>query len=101
MTVREREVLSVRGDRADVFSHGYICPKAVGVAAIERDPDRVRTPLVRRDGRLEPASWDEAFAEVDERLSPILAGHGRQALALYVGNPNAHGIAGAFQSLRN
>jgi anaerobic selenocysteine-containing dehydrogenase len=96
VTVRDREVLSVRGDRADVFSHGYICPKAVGVAAIERDPDRVRTPLVRRDGRLEPASWDEAFEEVARRIDAVIAEHGRQALAIYLGNPNAHGIAGAF-----
>lgn len=31
-------------------------------------PDRLRTPLVRREGRLEPASWDEALALVAEKL---------------------------------
>ncbi len=96
VTVDAGDVLSVRGDREDVFSHGYICPKAVGVAALQRDPDRVRTPLVRRDGRLEPAGWDEAYAEVDRLLGGVVAAHGRDALAVYLGNPNAHGIAGAF-----
>ncbi len=96
VTVREREVISVRGDREDVFSRGYVCPKAVGVAALERDPDRVRTPLVRRDGELRPVGWEEGFAEVERGLGAVVAGHGRQALAVYAGNPNAHGIAGAF-----
>ncbi|HEX6492531.1 MAG TPA: molybdopterin-dependent oxidoreductase, partial [Candidatus Dormibacteraeota bacterium] len=96
VTVRDGAVVSVRGDRADVFSRGYICPKAVGVAALQRDPDRVRTPLVRRDGRLEPATWEEAYAEVDRLLGGVIAAHGREALAVYAGNPNAHGIAGAF-----
>ena len=96
VTVRDGAVVSVRGDREDVFSRGYICPKAVGVAALQRDPDRVRTPLVRRDGRLEPATWEEAYAEVERLLGSVLATHGREALAVYAGNPNAHGIAGAF-----
>jgi anaerobic selenocysteine-containing dehydrogenase len=96
VTIRDGAVVSVRGDREDVFSRGYICPKAVGVAALQSDPDRVRTPLVRRDGRLEPATWEEAYAEVERLLGGVIAAHGRQALAVYAGNPNAHGIAGAF-----
>jgi anaerobic selenocysteine-containing dehydrogenase len=96
LTLDGDTVTSVRGDRADVFSRGYLCPKAVGLAHLDRDPDRVRTPLVRRGGELRPATWDEALAEVDERLAPLLAEHGRDALGLYLGNPNAHGIAAAF-----
>ena len=96
VTIRDAAAVSVRGDREDVFSRGYICPKAVGVVALQRDPDRVRTPLVRRDGRLEPATWEEAYAEVERLLGGVIAAHGREALAVYAGNPNAHGIAGAF-----
>ena len=51
-------------------------------------------PLVRTPaGDLEPATWDEAFAEIDRRLTPILAEHGRDAVAAYLGNPAAHGMA--------
>jgi anaerobic selenocysteine-containing dehydrogenase len=96
VVIRDREVVSVRGDREDVFSHGYVCPKAVGLAALERDPDRLRTPLVRRDGRLAPATWEQAYEEIDDRLGRVLSEHGRDALAVYLGNPNAHSIAGAF-----
>ena len=88
VTVSGRDVVSVRGDSQDVFSHGFICPKATGLKHLQADPDRLRTPLVKRpDGSFAEASWDEALRLVDERLSPILAEHGRDAVAVYVETP--------------
>jgi anaerobic selenocysteine-containing dehydrogenase len=88
------QVLSVRGDADDVFSRGFLCPKGVGLKALHDDPDRLRTPMVRgADGALHPASWEEAFAVIAERLPPIIEQHGRDAVAAYVGNPAAHSIA--------
>jgi anaerobic selenocysteine-containing dehydrogenase len=87
------ELLRVRGDSEDVFSHGFICPKGASIKALQEDPDRLRTPLVRRDGRLEPATWDEAFAEIDRRLPPLLEEHGRNAVAVYLGNPGVHNLS--------
>jgi anaerobic selenocysteine-containing dehydrogenase len=88
-----REVVSVRGDAEDVFSHGFICPKAYGVKQLHEDPDRLTTPLIRRDGELVEASWDEAFEEIDRRLTPLIAEHGKNAVAVYLGNPNAHNLS--------
>jgi anaerobic selenocysteine-containing dehydrogenase len=88
-----REVVSVRGDADDVFSHGFICPKAYGIKQLHEDPDRLTTPLVRRDGELVEASWDEAFEEIDRRLAPLIAEHGKNAVAVYLGNPNAHNLS--------
>src|ERR671922_494372 len=90
---RDREVVSIRGDEEDVHSHGFICPKAYGLKELHEDPDRLTTPLVRRDGELVEASWEEAFEEIDRRLTPILEGHGRNAAAAYIGNPNAHNLS--------
>ena len=87
------EVVAVRGDDEDVFSQGFICPKAYGIKQLHEDPDRLTTPLVRRDGELVEASWDEAFEEIDRRLSPILAEHGRNSVGVYLGNPNAHNLS--------
>ena len=88
------QVVKIRGDADDVFSHGFICPKAHGLKALHEDPDRLRTPLVRgADGELREASWDEAFAEIDRRLTPILTEHGRDSVAAYIGNPNAHNLS--------
>lgn len=93
ITTRGREVTAIRGDRADVFSRGYICPKAYALKELDADPDRLRAPMVRRGARWESVSWDEAFAEVERGLTPILHAHGRNAVAAYVGNPNAHNLA--------
>ena len=66
--MRGDEVVSVRGDDDDVFSHGFLCPKSQGLKQLHDDPDRLTRPLVRRDGELREASWEEAFAAVDEGL---------------------------------
>jgi anaerobic selenocysteine-containing dehydrogenase len=90
------EVVSVRGDKEDVFSRGFICPKAHGLKELHEDPDRLGKPLVRRAGELVEATWDEAFAEIDRRLSPLLAEHGRDAVAVYLGNPTVHNLSGVM-----
>jgi anaerobic selenocysteine-containing dehydrogenase len=79
---RGREVVGIRGDAEDVFSRGFICPKGYAVKELDADPDRLRTPLIKRNGRFEAASWDEAFAEVDRRLMPIVTAKGRDAAAV-------------------
>jgi anaerobic selenocysteine-containing dehydrogenase len=90
VTLDGDRVTGVRGDRADVFSRGFICPKGASLGALHHDQDRLRRPLVRRDGELVEVSWDEAFAEIDRRLPPLLAEHGREAVAVYAGNPSVH-----------
>ena len=90
------ELLKVRGDDADVFSHGFICPKGGSLKALHEDPDRLRAPLVRRDGELVEVTWDEAFEEIARRLPPILEQHGRNAVGVYLGNPSAHSLSGVL-----
>jgi anaerobic selenocysteine-containing dehydrogenase len=84
-------VVSVRGDQADPFSRGHICPKAAALRDVHADPDRITQPL-RRVGpdRFEPVSWDAALAEAAERIAAIQRRHGRNAVALYLGNPTVH-----------
>jgi anaerobic selenocysteine-containing dehydrogenase len=85
-------VAGIRGDTEDVLSHGFICPKGASLRALHEDPDRLTTPMVRRDGELVEATWEEAFAEIDRRLAPLLEQHGRDAVAVYLGNPSAHSL---------
>jgi anaerobic selenocysteine-containing dehydrogenase len=93
ITTRGPEVLTVRGDPDDVGSAGFICPKGVALGELHHDPDRLTTPLVRRDGELVPATFGEAFAEIARRLPPLMAEHGRSAVAVYLGNPTVHDVA--------
>ncbi len=99
LTLRGDELTAVRGDEDDVFSAGFICPKGAGLKALHEDPDRIRTPLRRGDdGGFEPIGWDAAFAEIDERLSTILTRDGRNAAAVYLGNPSAHNTSALLYS---
>jgi anaerobic selenocysteine-containing dehydrogenase len=91
--VEGREIRSVRGNESDVFSHGFICPKGPALAELDQDPDRLREPLVRRNGGFLTATWEEAFAEIEKRLPPIIASHGNDAVAVYLGNPTAHNFS--------
>ncbi|MEZ5204243.1 MAG: molybdopterin-dependent oxidoreductase [Acidimicrobiales bacterium] len=93
IAVKGDRVGRIRGDQADVFSHGYLCPKGSTLRQLHEDPDRLRQPLVRRDGGLVAVSWPEAFAEIERRFAEFTQRHGREALGVYVGNPNAHNLS--------
>jgi anaerobic selenocysteine-containing dehydrogenase len=88
--VEQQRVVRIRGDQRDVFSAGFLCPKAIGLKDLHDDPDRLRTPLIKRDGRFVEASWDEAYAEIERRLPPVIAAAGRDAVATVLGNPTSH-----------
>jgi anaerobic selenocysteine-containing dehydrogenase len=88
--VAEGKVVSIRGAENDAFSHGYICPKGVALKDLHEDPDRLRQPMLRHGDQWAEASWDEAFDEIERRLLPIIQAHGRDAVAVSVGNPAAH-----------
>jgi len=96
ITVENGRVTFIRGDREDVLSQGYVCPKGKVLHKLDSDPDRLRRPLVRRGDSWEEVSWDDAFAEVERGLVPILESQGRDAVAVHLGNPNAHTIAGGL-----
>ena len=93
LTIDEGRVTKIRGDADDVFSKGFVCPKGASLRELHEDPDRLRGPVRRTaDGSFEPVSWDEAFAEIAERFAAVDAAHGRQAFAVYIGNPAAHSM---------
>ncbi|MBK9520849.1 MAG: molybdopterin-dependent oxidoreductase [Rhodocyclaceae bacterium] len=92
LTIENEKVTSVRGHDADVFSAGYICPKGVAIKNLHDDPDRLRTPLIKRDGKFVEVTWDEAFEEIDRRLPAVIAARGGDAVAMTLGNPAAHKI---------
>ncbi|OLP00460.1 molybdopterin-binding oxidoreductase [Mycolicibacterium porcinum] len=96
LTISDGQVTAARGDRDDVFSAGFICPKGASFAELDNDPDRLTQPLVRRDGVLTEATWDEAYAVVTERLGAVIGEHGGASVGVYLGNPNAHTIAGSL-----
>src|SRR5215470_1612475 len=80
----------VRGDPEDPFSLGHICPKAAAIADVQADPDRVLEPQRREAGRWQAVSWTAALDEAGRRLAEVQRKHGRNAVAVYLGNPTVH-----------
>ena len=93
------KILDVRGDKADPFSRGHICPKGTAQVQLYDDPDRLRRPVRRRGNDWEEISWDEAYAEVAERCAGVQKRYGADALALYYGNPLGHNYQGMLAML--
>ncbi|MFG2787574.1 molybdopterin oxidoreductase family protein [Streptomyces sp. NPDC048419] len=96
LTIDGTRVTGARGDREDVFSKGFICPKGASFGAVDGDPDRLRAPLVRKDGELREATWEEAFDAVAAGLRPVVDRYGPNAVGVVLGNPNVHTMAGAL-----
>ncbi|MGW6568995.1 molybdopterin oxidoreductase family protein [Streptomyces sp. NPDC054975] len=96
LTLDGNRVTGARGDRDDVFSQGFICPKGASFGEVDADPDRLTGPLVRKDGRLQEATWEEAFDTVAARIRPLIEEYGPNAVGIVLGNPNVHTMAGAL-----
>lgn len=96
LTIEGTRVTGARGDREDVFSKGFICPKGASFGAVDGDPDRLRTPLVRKDGELREATWEEAFDAVAAGVRGVVERHGPHAVGVVLGNPNVHTVAGGL-----
>ncbi len=80
--VRRGKVFAVKGDRDD-HNRGLLCLKGFLLPQIMDAPDRCLHPLVRKDGRLVRASWDEAMALVAARFKEAIETSGPDSVAFY------------------
>lgn len=92
VTLTDGAVTGIRGHDADPLSRGYVCPKGVSLADVYADPDRLRRPVRRVGDTWEELDWDEALDLVATRLREVRDEHGNDAVAVYLGNPNAHSL---------
>lgn len=96
LTLTDGVVTGVRGAEDDPLSRGHVCPKGVAIADVLHDPERLRRPVRRHgtadDPRWEEIGWSEALDLVADGLARTVEQHGRDAAAVYLGNPNVHSL---------
>jgi anaerobic selenocysteine-containing dehydrogenase len=85
-----KKVISIKGDKDDPLSQGYICPKAVALQDIYEDQDRLKKPVKKTSTGWQEISWQEAFDHIENKLSDIISKHGNDSVGVYLGNPTVH-----------
>ncbi|NMP33424.1 molybdopterin-dependent oxidoreductase [Thalassotalea sp. M1531] len=93
---RDKQVLSIKGDKQDPFSKGHMCPKALALQDFYEDKDRIKTPLKRTEKGWKEISWQSAFDEIATKFKTIQHAYGKNAVGVYLGNPNAHNLGNAL-----
>jgi len=84
LKVSEERIISVSPNRESPVNRGQACVKGhFGLEEIVHHPDRLTTPLIRRGGRLEEASWDEALDLVAKRFTEIKNKYGPNSLGAF------------------
>jgi len=79
--VLDGKVVGVLPARSHPVSRGQLCIKGWQATGFVMHPDRLRTPLIKRDGRFAESSWDEALDLVSGRLATIAEETGPDSLA--------------------
>lgn len=81
--VRDGRIVGVRGRAVDIVNRGRLGPKGLHSWEANNSPDRLTHPLIRRNGRLERASWDEAMDLIVRRSQEIIREHSSGAIGFY------------------
>lgn len=89
----QQQILSIKGDQDDHRSNGYVCAKSQAFRYVYEDPERLRRPVKKVDGEWQEIEWEQALTEIAEKLGAIRAEHGKDAIAMYYGNPNGHNFS--------
>ena len=80
VAVKNDEVLSIRAPQ-DAINSGHTCLKGRYAFKFYNHPDRLTSPLIRKNGELTPCSWDEALDFIKGKFETIRNEHGSDAIA--------------------
>ena len=80
VATKGNEVLSIQAPLDSEVNHAHTCLKGRYAFRFVKHRDRLRSPLIRRDGKFEEATWDEAYDYIAANLGRIKAEHGGNAV---------------------
>jgi NADH-quinone oxidoreductase subunit G len=86
LSIRNNEILRANNRDSSGVNGEFLCGKGRFGFDFTNHAERVRQPLVRRNGELEPASWEDALEEVARRLKQVRDKHGANAIGVIGSN---------------
>ena len=90
VTVKDGQPVSLRGSKEHPFNKGWLCVKGRAALDFLHSPQRLSSPLIRRNGKLVPMEWEDALAYAAEKLLWLKDKFGPQSLAIYHGEGVGH-----------
>jgi NADH-quinone oxidoreductase subunit G len=86
LSVRNNEILRANNRDLSGINNDFLCVKGRYAFDFVHHADRLKQPLLRRGGKLEPASWENALAEAAARLKSVRDAHGPDAIGFIGSN---------------
>src|ERR1700690_2675708 len=86
LSVRNNEIMRANNRDHSGINGEFLCGKGRFGYDFTVNPERIRQPLIRRNGKLEPASWEDALEEVSRRLKQVRDTHGPAAIGVIGSN---------------
>src|SRR6202166_2408095 len=86
LSVRNNEIIRANNRDLSGFNKDFLCAKGRFGFDFTKHEERLRLPLVRRDGKLVPSSWEDALAEVSRRLAEIQKASGADSIGFIGSN---------------
>lgn len=80
-SIKDNKVVSIDTPKETKVNAGHTCVKGRYAFGFYDHPDRLRTPLIKRNGKFEKATWDEAYEFIKNELNRIIKDHGPDAIA--------------------
>ena len=80
-SIKDNKVVSIDTPKETKVNAGHTCVKGRYAFGFYDHPDRLRTPLIKRNGKFEKATWDEAYDFIKNELNRIIKDHGPDAIA--------------------
>lgn len=88
--VENNRIVKVRPDKDNPRSEGYACRKGLNIAFHQHNADRLTHPLKRIGDTFEKISWDQAIAEISQKLKQILDKYGPRSFAWMISGQGCH-----------
>ena len=76
-------IVAIKGDTECWSNKGLNCIKGFFLAKVLYGEDRLKKPLIRKNGKLEEATWDEALDLIASKYKEILTNYGSNAVAMF------------------
>lgn len=87
---QDEKIISIKGDKEDPLSRGFICPKGTAMQDVQNDPNRLRKPVKKVADGWEEISYEEAYELIAENIVNTQKQHGNNSVGYYIGNPAVH-----------